>query len=259
MSENGRTATEIWNNEVIPVILRWEVGKPVRLRIPAVPDAQEWLKNGARKRDPVWIDAPGKKYWELPHSRFSELVALILDRFGKIYIFQPLREKEICAPSCMSAKHFVCECSCMGKNHGRDTRAGWYEVSDAFAVRHEERKLAIRLLDREGGRKTVGTFAIKPADRSIPQNIYQMYIANGNRVGFFIRSAARPSTYAKVISIAGKTEGPLIGCGPFYGNPVVNIDVFDFSGTIQKRNITLSRPGTFLYTRFGTESPKNTK
>jgi hypothetical protein len=85
---------------------------------------------------------------QLPASRFDELVGMILDRFGRVYIIQPYREKEVCAPACMNAEGFECQCSCLGANHGAANSRGWFEVSETFAVRYGERKWACLLLTR---------------------------------------------------------------------------------------------------------------
>jgi len=144
MSVDIHNAKSVWDNGSIPVILRRGKSQPVRLRIPFAKDNRAWLKNAPKKKEPV-RNAEGK-YWELPHSRFNELVRMILERFGKIYIIQPYQEKEVCSPSCMNAVGFECECSCMGANHGTGNTGGWFEVSDAFAVRYGDTKLACRLL-----------------------------------------------------------------------------------------------------------------
>ena len=140
---HGKEASEIWNNGEIPVMLRRGGSKPTRIRVPYRDDNRQYLRNGPKKQ-PAW-DKVGK-YWELPASRFDELVKLILNRFGEVYIIQPFREKEVCAPSCINAKGFKCECSCFGANHASGNNDGWYEVSDSLALRWGESKLGCRLL-----------------------------------------------------------------------------------------------------------------
>jgi len=146
MTTDKKNAASIWKNEVIPVILRRGGSNPIRLRVPFSADNREWLKNGTRKKEPEWNKKD--KYWELPVSRFNELVQMILDRHEQIYIIQPYREKEICAPACMNAEGFECQCSCMGANHGLANQNGWLEVSETFAVRYGKIQLACRLLKK---------------------------------------------------------------------------------------------------------------
>lgn len=139
-------AKVIWHNGKIPVLLRRGGSKPIRLRLPFAQDNRTWLKNGEKKKEPEWIS--DGRYWELPASRFNELVEMFLKRFRKVYILQPYREQEICSPSCMDAVGFECQCSCMGANHGMGNDGRWFEVSDAFAVRYGESQLACRLLTK---------------------------------------------------------------------------------------------------------------
>jgi hypothetical protein len=147
VNKDVKQATEVWSNKVVPVALRRGGSKPIRLRIPYRKDNRAWLKSGKRKKEPVWIKE--KEYWELPASRFNELVRMILDRFGSVYIIQPYREREVCASMCMHATGFECQCSCMGANHGSENSDGWFEVTDTFAVRFGETQLACRLLRKE--------------------------------------------------------------------------------------------------------------
>lgn len=58
------------------------------------------------------------------------------------------------------------------------------------------------------------------------QNIYQMYAANGNRCGFWVRRNSWSNNVAQVTSIAGQTEGPLTGKAPYYNNPKVFGNVY---------------------------------
>lgn len=137
-------AKKTWNNGKIPVILRRGGGEALRLRLPMPEGAKAWLQKKPRNRKPIWN--PVKRYWELPASRFNDLVEMMLRRFGSIYIIQPYREKEVCARACMEAHGFECQCSCMGVHHGSGSGSGWYEVSDSFAVLYGERRLACRLV-----------------------------------------------------------------------------------------------------------------
>jgi len=140
------SAKIIWDNGKIPVVLRRGGSQAIRLRVPYSPNNREWLKNGPGKRHPIWNKE--KEYWELPASRFNELVKMILNRYGKVYIIQPYREKEVCSPSCINAEGFECQCSCLGANHGSGNHQGWYEVTEALALRYGDKKLGCRLLER---------------------------------------------------------------------------------------------------------------
>lgn len=138
------TDTYVWNQKSIPVVLRRTGrGDRIRVRLPYSKDNREWLRN-YRRTDPTWVD--GYRYWEFPKSWFNDFVDRALLRFGAVYVVQPYREKEICAPACLEARGHECQCSCMGANHGAGNDGRWFEVSDAFAIRWGERKLACRLL-----------------------------------------------------------------------------------------------------------------
>lgn len=52
-------------------------------------------------------------------------------------------------------------------------------------------------------------------------NIYQMYLANGNKAGFFVKRDSWSSQVAEVISIDGKSSGELTGKPPYFNNPKV--------------------------------------
>lgn len=146
MEDDIREAKSIWNNGTISVVLRRGDSKPIRIRVPYSEDNRRWLKNGPRKREPIWNKAG--KFWELPKSRFNEIIGMILNRYGKVYIIQPYQEKEVCSLSCINAEGFECQCSCLGANHGSDNHQGWYEITEALAVKYGEEKLGCRLLEK---------------------------------------------------------------------------------------------------------------
>ena len=135
----------IWEQCAIPVVLRRDgPGDLLRVRLPFGADNRWWLRNG-RIRNPAWVG--GKEcYWELPKSWFNDFVDRALVRYGKVYVIQPYREKEVCAPACWNAVGHECQCSCMGANHGSGNCNGFFEVSDNFAVRWGKRELACRLI-----------------------------------------------------------------------------------------------------------------
>lgn len=134
----------IWNQTLIPVVLR-RAGKKqkLRIRLPYAEDNRQWLQNG-RRTHPVWV--PNGRYWELPKAWFNDFVNCALERYGRLYIFQPYREQEKCAPACQNAVGHECQCSCMGANHGAGSDSSWFEVSETFSFRWGERSLACRLL-----------------------------------------------------------------------------------------------------------------
>ncbi|QPC99052.1 hypothetical protein [Qipengyuania soli] len=134
----------VWNQRAIPVVIRrTKKGEKHRLRMPFSAINRDWLRNDRRDR-PVWLS--DGKYWEIPKAWFNDFVERSLKRFGQVWIIQPYRESEVCAPACMKAQGHECQCSCMGANHGVENDGSWFEVSEAFAVRWNREEWAARLL-----------------------------------------------------------------------------------------------------------------
>jgi hypothetical protein len=150
VSDEEKRLMAIWSQTKVPVVLRRSgKGQQLRVRLPFADDNREWLRNDRRHR-PEWDKV--KKHWELPKTWFNNLVERALDRYGSVYIVQPYREQEKCAPACMNATGHECQCSCMGANHGMGNDGSWFEVSDTFAVRSGGLHLASRLLTRKKDR-----------------------------------------------------------------------------------------------------------
>ena len=146
---NQLTFDYVWKlQKLTPVALR-RTGKGERLRVklPYAGDNRQWLQNG-RRISPEWTAArngwPG--YWEIPKAWFNDFVDRAMTRYGKVYIIQPYRAQEVCAPACQNAIGHECQCSCMGAHHGIGNDGTWFEVSDTFSTRWGERELACRLL-----------------------------------------------------------------------------------------------------------------
>ena len=135
----------VWNQKEIPVIIRRsKKGERHRLRLPYSDNNRDWLRDGRRDR-PVWFSE--NRFWEIPKAWFNDFVERGLKRFGRVWIIQPYRESEVCAPACMNAQGHECQCSCMGANHGAGNNGSWFEVSEAFAVRWNQEEWASRLLN----------------------------------------------------------------------------------------------------------------
>ena len=137
----------IWAQDQIPVVIRRSgQAQKLRLRLPYAKTNRVWLRN-ARRANPSWLS--DKKCWEIPKAWFNDFVDRALAKFGAVYVIQPYREQEVCAPACMNALGHECQCSCMGANHGAGKCGGWFEVSDAFAVRWGDEHIACRLMVRK--------------------------------------------------------------------------------------------------------------
>lgn len=138
----------VWNQDSVPVILRRTgKGERPRIRLPFDQGNRAWLKDG-RRIEPVWNAS--EKCWEIPKKWFNEFVRAALDRYGRLYVIQPYREQEVCAPACWNAVGHECQCSCAGENHGTGNNESWFEVSEVFATRWGGRRLGCRLMVTRG-------------------------------------------------------------------------------------------------------------
>lgn len=134
--------TAVWRQTDIPVIYRRGAGHKLMVRLPYNKDNRTWLGN-ERRNQPEWL--PSKKCWKIPTAWFNDTVDRSLRRWGKLYIIQPYREQEKCAPACWDAMGHECQCSCMGENHGSQSPGRWFIISDTFATKWET-NVACRLL-----------------------------------------------------------------------------------------------------------------
>jgi hypothetical protein len=147
MMRDSAELIAVWQQNKIPVAWRsGQKGEPLLAKLPFRGDNKAWLAAMGGVR-PKWNAT--QKYWEIPKSWFNEFVNQSLHRFGKIYVVQPYREQEKCAPACMNASGHECQCSCMGANHGAGNDGSWFEVSETFATRWHNTELACRLMQQK--------------------------------------------------------------------------------------------------------------
>lgn len=139
-----------WSNAHIPIVVRSGIpGDKLTARLPYRLDNKLWLTSlatGHRKPDVKW--APLPQAWKLPVTWLNRFVDQGLERYGRLYVVQPYREMEKCAPACRNAIGHDCQCSCMGANHGAQDGGGWFDVSETFAFRWGPRSAAIRLMTK---------------------------------------------------------------------------------------------------------------
>ena len=134
----------VWKQKHVPVILR-RTGKAeqLRVRLPFSPQNRSWMST-LGKSSPKWNS--DLECWEIPKSWFNNFVEQALKKFSKLYVVQPFVETEVCAQKCRDANGHDCQCSCMGQNHGVKDGTGWFDITDTFAVRKGEERLACRLM-----------------------------------------------------------------------------------------------------------------
>lgn len=141
-----------WAQAKVPIIVRsGQRGDKLTARLPFRDDNRQWLTNlrtGTRRAEIHF--AHDAKAWSLPVSWLNRFVDGALTRYGSLYVVQPYREMEKCAPACRNAAGHDCQCSCMGANHGVGTADGWFDVSETFSFRWGGQEAAIRLMTRTG-------------------------------------------------------------------------------------------------------------
>jgi hypothetical protein len=84
------------------------------------------------------------------------------------------------------------------------------------------------------------------------ENIYQMYVTNGNKAGFWVLRNSWSRQIALIRSVGGQAEGELEGLSPYFKNQKVK-------GRIggQGKEIDISCAGTYGYRRV--DSPEQGK
>lgn len=135
---------EKWRHQTIPMAIRSdEKGTKVLVHLPFADGNKIWVRS-LGKTKPEYIR--DQQAWELPKSWFNIFVEAALERYGKLYVVQPYRAFEVCAPACRNAKGHDCNCSCMGQNHGAGDEGGWFDVSETFSIRWGQKEMALRLM-----------------------------------------------------------------------------------------------------------------
>lgn len=149
----SRDLVEAWQQDEVPVVCRLGKGCPVYVKLKDHDAAYDnlksvywymtnWLRAG--NKHPVWLQEFA--CWSVPAAWFSKIIRRCLARYGSVYVLQPYREQEKCAPACWDAQGDICECSCLGENHGSGQPDGYYVVSETFAVRWSGPALGCKLL-----------------------------------------------------------------------------------------------------------------
>ncbi|RPI74829.1 MAG: hypothetical protein EHM45_17040 [Desulfobacteraceae bacterium] len=130
MEKKDPKLKEIWNQKEFPVVFRKGKGEPLLVRFSDSDEEKAWLKDEHRNK-PKWLK--NYKCWKIPKAWFEDVVKRALIRYKGVYVIQPFRPQEKCAPACWNATGIECDCSCMGENHGSGNPIGkWYIVSEAL-------------------------------------------------------------------------------------------------------------------------------
>ncbi len=73
------------------------------------------------------------------------------------------------------------------------------------------------------------------------KNVFEMYVANGMRPGFWLRRTTWGNTCARVVDV-GEIKGP----APYFGNPKVHADIYDLrTGELKEARARIPAAGTY--------------
>lgn len=73
------------------------------------------------------------------------------------------------------------------------------------------------------------------------KNVFEMYVANGKRAGFWLRRTTWGNTCARVVDV-GDIKGP----APYFGNPKVYADIYDHrTGELKEARARIPAAGTY--------------
>ncbi|AGI71921.1 hypothetical protein OA238_c18120 [Octadecabacter arcticus 238] len=136
-----RMPPEIWANwrhKTIPMAIRSDEKRTkVLVHLPFGEDNRVWL-HGLGKTRPKYVR--DHQAWEIPKAWFNKFVEAALLRYRRVYVVQPYREYEVCAPACRNAKGHDCNCSCRGKTTAPVTVADGLTFQIRFLSSGEKRK-----------------------------------------------------------------------------------------------------------------------
>jgi hypothetical protein len=152
-TDDYQRAVDVWLQREYPVVVvrpRAEGGK----LLARMPLAVAGIERGFPGRRPKW---DGRfRAWIVARGQLSALAKHLLGCWPVVYVILSVRgELEVCAPACQNAKSdpIECRCACLGANHGHGGGAGWVEVSDAFAFRRGDRRIAVKRIQRRDQRQ----------------------------------------------------------------------------------------------------------
>jgi hypothetical protein len=142
---NEQQLLAVWRQTKIPVLFRRD-GADLLVKLPFDLENQKWLWRG-RASKPTWNVQ--WKCWGLPRSAFNELARRSIERFGEVYLIQPLNPDQECCAACQNAKGLDCECGCLGRNHGLASRGqAWFHIASGEAADYKGRKYQVQKVDR---------------------------------------------------------------------------------------------------------------
>jgi hypothetical protein len=132
-------ARQLWEQKKLPVIYRPKEGK-LLVKLPYRKDNRDWMRRKKGTHQPEYHEEG--QYWITPRSWFDRLLRQSMVRYGGAYTIRPVKDMAICARKCWNAKGPDCDCSCEGRNHGKEVgEQGWHEISETLAIAWGSAKL----------------------------------------------------------------------------------------------------------------------
>lgn len=152
----------IWQQREIPTVARTNKTGRILVTLPEDPaNAQGGTDEKVAEMLDVWLrgEHRHRPRWDerfrcrsVPKSWFDGIIERLLRRYGRVYVIQPYREQQKCAPACWNAQGHICECSCLGANHGAGhPGAQWCEIAETFAFQWGPLRYGCRLLQCNSG------------------------------------------------------------------------------------------------------------
>ena len=73
------------------------------------------------------------------------------------------------------------------------------------------------------------------------KNVFEMYVANDKRAGFWLRRTTWGNTCARIVDV-----GELGGAAPYFGSPKVYADIYDLrTGELKEARARIPAAGTY--------------
>lgn len=97
------------------------------------------------------------------------------------------------------------------------------------------------------------------SDQLVRENIYEMYVRNGNKAGFWVVRDSWSDCVAIIRTVDRKQAGALTGAPPYYGNPPVRGGLWDWKlKRWRQKYFDVTSPGTYAYRRLPKSSQETT-
>lgn len=72
----------------------------------------------------AYADKQGQWWITFSKTHLEKALQLLPKRFGEVRLIKEYNNQQTCTTSCQKAEGYSCECSCLGRSHGR-TQGNW--------------------------------------------------------------------------------------------------------------------------------------